>query len=57
MPLHSFGGFSDVLVPPLLLNYIISEVLPPLLMGSALASNGSILELARISSIRHRGSF
>jgi len=42
---------------PSLLKYIIPEVLPPLLMGSALASSGSILELAGIGSVRHRGSF
>jgi len=40
-----------------LLNYVITEVLPPLLIGLALASSGSILEPAGIGSIRHRGSF
>jgi len=40
-----------------LLKYIITEVLPPLLMGSALASRGYILELAGIGSVRHSGSF
>jgi len=35
-----------------LLNYVIPEALPPSLMGSALASGGSILEPASIGSIR-----
>lgn len=40
-----------------LLNSVISEVLPPSLMGSALASGGSIVELAGIDSIGHERSF
>jgi len=40
-----------------LLNYVIPEVLPPSLMGSALASSGLVLEPAGASSIGHRGSF
>jgi len=40
-----------------LLKYIILEVLPLSLMGSALASGGSILELSGISSVRLEGSF
>jgi len=40
-----------------LLKYVISETLPPLLIGLALASSGSVLELAGIGSIRHGGSF
>jgi len=40
-----------------LLKCIIPEVLPPLLMGSALASDRSALELADIGSIGHGGSF
>ena len=40
-----------------LLNCVIPVDLPPLLMGSALASSGSLLEPAGIGSIRHRGSF
>ena len=44
----------------LLLKYVIPEALPPSLMGSALASSGSILEPAGIGSIGHgeaSGSF
>jgi len=37
--------------------YAISEALPPSLMGSVLASSGSILEPASICSVGHRGSF
>jgi len=33
------------------------EVLPPSLMGSALASCGSVLQLAGVGSVRHGGSF
>ena len=40
-----------------LLNHVIPEALPPLLIGLALASNGSILELAGTGFIRHGGSF
>jgi len=40
-----------------LFQYIIPEALPPSLMGSALASSGSVLDPAGIGSIRHRGSF
>jgi len=40
-----------------LLNYVITEALPPSLIGLALASSGSILELAGTGSIRHGGSF
>jgi len=40
-----------------LLKYLISEVLPLSLIGSASVSSGSILELADIGSIRHGGSF
>jgi len=39
-----------------LLNYVIPEMLPPLLMNSAFASR-SVLEPAGIGSIGHRGSF
>jgi len=35
-------------------NYVIPEALPGSLMGSALASSGSVLELAGIGSVRHR---
>ncbi|KAM9591174.1 uncharacterized protein ACIBXB_006073 [Morphnus guianensis] len=41
---------------PLLKN-VITEALPLLLIGSALASGGSVLELADIGFVRHRGSF
>jgi len=40
-----------------LLNYVITEVLPPSLTGSALASGSSVMEPAGTGSIRHRGSF
>jgi len=40
-----------------LLKCVITEVLPPSLMGSALASSQSILEMAGIGFFRHRGSF
>jgi len=43
-----FSPFSD---------YVITEVLPPSLMGLALASSGSILEPAVIGSIGRGGSF
>ncbi|GAB0189036.1 ephrin type-A receptor 5 [Grus japonensis] len=35
----------------------LQEALPPSLMGSALASGGSVLELAGIASVGHGGSF
>jgi len=38
-----------------LLKFFITEALPLLLMGLALASGGSALELADIDSTRHRG--
>jgi len=40
-----------------LLKYVIIEVLPPSLMGSALASGTSFMELPHIDSTRHRGWF
>ncbi|XP_049649850.1 uncharacterized protein LOC126035357 [Accipiter gentilis] len=40
-----------------LLKYVIPEALPPSLIGSALASGGSFLELAGTGSIGHVGSF
>jgi len=40
-----------------LLHCVIPEVLPPSLMGSALASGGSVLELSGTGSVGHRGSF
>jgi len=40
-----------------LLKYVVTEALPPLLIGLALASGGSILELAGTGFIRHGGSF
>ena len=42
---------------PPLLKCVIPEVLPPLLMGSALARGGSILGPTGIGSIGHGGSF
>ena len=66
LTLVSAGLFlSHVLTPPFwllfhsgffpLLEYVITEVLPPSLMGSALARGGSILEPAGIGSIGHGG--
>jgi len=40
-----------------LLKYVIAEVLPPLLIGLALASGGSVLALAGTGFIRDGGSF
>jgi len=40
-----------------LFKYVITEALLPSLMGSALASGGSVLEVAGIGSIRNGGSF
>jgi len=40
-----------------LLKYVILEVLPPSLMGSALGSSGSVLEPAGTGSVRHGGGF
>jgi len=40
-----------------LLKYVIPWALPPSLIGLALASDRSILELAGIGSVRHEGSF
>jgi len=40
-----------------LLKYVIPEALPPSLIGSALASGGSVLEPAGTGCIRHGGSF
>jgi len=45
LQLHSFSSF---------LKYVITEVLPPSLMSSALASSRSVLEPAGIGSIGHR---
>jgi len=53
-PLFCFNCHYAGFLP--LLN-VIPEALPPSLMGSALASGGSILEPAGVGSIRHRGSF
>ena len=40
-----------------LLKYVITEALPPSLIGLTLASGGSVLEPAINGFIRHRGSF
>jgi len=40
-----------------LLKYVITDALPPSLMGSALASSGSVVELVGIGSIRYGGNF
>lgn len=39
------------------LGHVIPEVVPQSLMGSALASDGSVLEPASVGSVRHRESF
>jgi len=65
LALVSAGLFLSYSLTPLsycsflfpLLNYVIPEALPPSLVGSALASSGSVLEPAGIGSIGHRGSF
>jgi len=53
---HSHSAIAVILgfFPSL---YVITEVLPLSLMGSALASSGSVLEPAGIGSVGHRGSF
>jgi len=53
---YSHSSLLQVFFFPLL-RYVIPEVLPPSLMGSALANSGSLMEPAGISFIRHRGSF
>jgi len=40
-----------------LLKYVVTEVLPPLLIGLALASSGSFLELAGTGFVSYGGSF
>jgi len=52
---HSLTPLSCCCSLPL--NYFIPEVLPPSLMGSALASDGSVLEPAGVGSIRYGGCF
>jgi len=54
---YSYFSFLLRLVFFPLLNYVIPEVLPPLLMVSALAISRSVLELAGTGSIGHSGSF
>jgi len=58
---HIVSLLSLTAVPPQffppLLSYVIPEVLPLSLMGSALASGGSVLELAGTGSVGHGGSF
>jgi len=56
-PLSGYSSAGSPTPLPLLLKYVIAEVLPPLLMGLALASSGSVFEPAGIGSIRHGGSF
>jgi len=51
----STAVFTAIFSP--LLKYVITEVLPPSLKGSASASSGSFLELAGVGSVGHRGSF
>jgi len=53
-PLFSCSS-ADFFSP--LLNYVIPKVLPLSLMGSALASGGSVLEPAGTGSVGHGGSF
>jgi len=54
---HSSIPAAVVQQPFPLLKYVMPEALPPSLMGSALASGGSILEPAGIGSIKHRRIF
>jgi len=57
IPLASSHSSLPLQIFPPLLHYGITEALPPLLVGSALASSRSILGPAGIDSVRHRGSF
>jgi len=54
-PLSS-RSFSCIFFLPLL-KYVFPDVLPPLLIGLALGSGGSILQPASTDFIRHEGSF
>jgi len=54
--LASLLSHPEVFFLPLL-KYVIPEVLPPSLIGLALASGGSVLEPAGTGCIRHGGSF
>ena len=54
---YIFSLLSPLAVLFPILKYVITEVLPPLLMGLALASSRSILELAGTGFIGHRASF
>jgi len=53
--LYTASGVAQIFFP--LLRYVIIEVVIPLLIGLALASSGSVLDLSDIGSTRHRGSF
>jgi len=56
----SHSSLSNAFLPQFflpLLKYVIPEALPPSLIGLALASSGSVLELAGIGFIRHGESF
>jgi len=53
--LSSLPSHRSFLIP--FLKYVIPEALPLSLIGLALASGGSILELAGTGCIRHGGSF
>jgi len=54
-PLSQLPSHSSFFLP--LLNYVITEVLPVLLIALALASGGSVLEPASNGFIKHWGSF
>jgi len=53
----AYSHYSLALQFFFLIQYVIPEVLPPLLLGSVLASGRSVPELAGIGSIGHRRSF
>jgi len=59
--ISSHSSLSTAISPAvfflLLLKYVITEVLPPLLIGLALASSGSVLEPAGTGVIRDGGTF
>lgn len=50
-----FTSFSSYTVFLPFLKYVVTELLPLLLIGSALASSRSFLEMAGIGSVRHGG--
>jgi len=55
--IYSHSSVPTALSQQFFLHLIITKTLPPVLVGSALASSGSLLKLAGIGSIRHEESF